>query len=195
MHPLKLPRDVVYIETSTSLGSLQKFEGAAGEFKGALRFACLLCVTSLFDSSIAYKITPSAGVLKMSPNTIMYTSMSILHPFMEELCHNPSGFSNWNLANPSRVSNCHIVSHHVPVCGRVFKTRDKQNQSITLKLGILLDRMVFYIYSNVLFMHIWIICRTEDAVLQDRLFVLQDTPHPFSYQKWSFWDATGLNPV
>ena len=27
---------VLYIETSTSLGSLQKFEGAAGEFKGAV---------------------------------------------------------------------------------------------------------------------------------------------------------------
>ena len=38
MDLLKLPRDVVYIETSTSLGSLQKFEGAAGEFKGALGY-------------------------------------------------------------------------------------------------------------------------------------------------------------
>ena len=27
---------MLYIETSTFLGSLQKFEGAAGEFKGAL---------------------------------------------------------------------------------------------------------------------------------------------------------------
>ena len=29
----KLPRDGVYIETSTFLGSLQKFEGAPREFK------------------------------------------------------------------------------------------------------------------------------------------------------------------
>ena len=44
LHLLKL-LEVLGIETSTSLGSLQKFEGATGEFKGALG-SCLQLISS-----------------------------------------------------------------------------------------------------------------------------------------------------
>ena len=44
----------MYIETSTSLGSLHRFEGAAGEFKGALG--------SFLDTQTL--IQPPSGVLR-----------------------------------------------------------------------------------------------------------------------------------
>ena len=68
LHLQKLAKGVLYLETSTSLGSLQKFEGDTGEFKGAL------------GSWHSLILTPVSGCHLDTPNLINHHSGRALGP-------------------------------------------------------------------------------------------------------------------